>query len=138
MNPVRSGVSLSVSFLQCWGGEEGDRPKVVIFLHLIFLLHLCSFPSSIYTAPPPASFLPTITLHFLCCWQPQSQPTSLPEVVQWWEQIKKEEQNQNQDVHLGGRRHREAGVFMEPCMEGPAACVAQKHFKLTTEEHSVD
>lgn len=65
VNPIRSGVSLSVSFLQCWGGEEGDRPKIVIFLHLIFLLHLCSFPSSIYTVPPLLHSFPQ--LHFIFC-----------------------------------------------------------------------
>lgn len=30
------------------------------------------------------------------------------------------------------------GVFMEPHAEGPAACVAQKPFKFTTGECSVD
>lgn len=30
------------------------------------------------------------------------------------------------------------GVFMKPRVEVPAACVAQKHFKLTTGELSVD
>lgn len=37
-----------------------------------------------------------------------------------------------------GREVRRQEVFMEPCMEGPAACVAQKHFKLVTGELCMD
>lgn len=109
-----------------------------VFLFLQSLFYICAVFKGMYILPstPTHLFLPKITLHFLFCRCRDSQLSdqgceivgmeqnggkTLAEMCMW------------EGRGVGGQ-----GVFMEPCLEGAATCVARKHFKLTTGERSVE
>lgn len=109
-----------------------------VFLFLQSLFYICAVFKGVYILPstPTHLFLPKITLHFLLCRCRDSQLSA------WGCEIVGMEQKGGKTLAemcmWEGRGVGGQGVFMEPRLEGPATCVAQKHFKLTTGERSVE